>query len=108
MPRSILKKIIKKINSLFGIEIKRVSSRKKSSTSFEIKRISALPRNEIFETTLLGNPIKGNSPGSFLFIYDELFKEGVYDFAPQSQSPFIIDCGVNIGLSIIYFKQRFP
>jgi FkbM family methyltransferase len=32
----------------------------------------------------------------------------VYLFRSEEKSPFIIDCGSNIGLSIVYFKKLFP
>lgn len=39
---------------------------------------------------------------------DEIFSEEVYRFLSHSDNPFIIDCGSNIGLSIIYFKRLYP
>ncbi len=38
----------------------------------------------------------------------ELFIENTYKFNTDKQSPRIIDCGSNVGLSIIYFKRLFP
>jgi len=32
----------------------------------------------------------------------------MYDFEAGRNDPLIIDCGANIGLSVIYFKQRYP
>jgi FkbM family methyltransferase len=41
--------------------------------------------------------------------YDEIFKEDVYRFKePSADNLNIIDCGSNIGLSIIYFKKNYP
>ena len=39
---------------------------------------------------------------------NELFVEEVYAFESNKVDPLIIDCGANIGLSIIYFKRLFP
>lgn len=39
---------------------------------------------------------------------NELFVEEVYAFESNKIDPIIIDCGANIGLSIIYFKKLFP
>jgi len=44
----------------------------------------------------------------FFHSLQEIFIERVYLFKSQKNSPLIIDCGANIGLSIIYFKQLFP
>jgi FkbM family methyltransferase len=45
---------------------------------------------------------------SFLAGYDEIFRKENYKFATQNSAPLIIDCGSNIGLSIVYFKQLYP
>lgn len=39
---------------------------------------------------------------------DEIFVRENYKFHCQSDSPTIIDCGSNIGLSVLYFKSRYP
>lgn len=38
----------------------------------------------------------------------EIFSEEVYRFDSDNESPYIIDCGSNIGMSIIYFKRIYP
>lgn len=45
---------------------------------------------------------------SFVHSVDEIFEEEVYKFNSEREDPYIIDCGANIGLSIIYFKKLFP
>jgi FkbM family methyltransferase len=40
--------------------------------------------------------------------YNEIFEEKVYDIKFNSEAPLILDCGSNIGLSIIYFKTHYP
>ena len=45
---------------------------------------------------------------SFLLGKNELFKEEVYKFYSPKKNPYIIDCGANIGMSIIYFKSLYP
>lgn len=39
---------------------------------------------------------------------DEIFVEEVYNCVFESDYPKIIDCGANIGISILYFKQIAP
>lgn len=41
-------------------------------------------------------------------IYKEVFVNQEYKFSPLGRSPFIIDCGSHIGLSILYFKEKYP
>lgn len=39
---------------------------------------------------------------------NELFVDEVYAFKSNKKEPLIVDCGSNIGLSIIFFKKLFP
>jgi FkbM family methyltransferase len=41
-------------------------------------------------------------------LFDEIFINAIYYFKPLTDRPFIIDCGSNIGMSILFFKQLFP
>jgi FkbM family methyltransferase len=40
--------------------------------------------------------------------YEEIFKKENYLFNADSNTPLIIDCGANIGLSVAYFKTIYP
>jgi len=71
-------------------------------------RINALSRYKETETIFLGHKLKIVDNASFQFMKKELFESEVYKFNCKSDQPYIIDCGANIGLSIIYFKQLFP
>ena len=74
----------------------------------EIQRIKAIPRYIKDQTSLLGFPLTFNDPASFPFMYREIFEKEVYYFPTENTHPFIIDCGSNIGLSLIYFKKIYP
>ena len=45
---------------------------------------------------------------SFAFTYREVFLKRIYDFMPLGPNPYIIDCGANIGLSVIFFRGICP
>jgi len=45
---------------------------------------------------------------SFLSAYREIFVEEIYAFNSTNEKPVVLDCGANIGLSILYFKMRYP
>lgn len=47
-------------------------------------------------------------PYELLHTYREIFEREIYRFTPGSSSPVIVDCGSNIGLSVLYYKQIFP
>lgn len=48
---------------------------------------------------------KGNTPYD---LYDDIFVNHVYYFEAQRADPFILDCGSNIGMSVLYFKHLYP
>lgn len=44
----------------------------------------------------------------FYWIFKEIFIEENYYFKSDREDPFIIDCGGNIGISVLYFKTIYP
>lgn len=60
------------------------------------------------EVNLFGKKIIIADGLSFVWQFHEIFVEEYYKFNTQNNSPLIIDCGANIGLSAIYFKLNFP
>lgn len=65
-------------------------------------------RYHAFEMKFFGKTITVPDAGSFKGVYEELFVDNLYKFTPKSTAPVIIDCGSNVGLSIIYFKLNYP
>ena len=41
-------------------------------------------------------------------LWGEIFRVKQYVFSCKTDTPFIIDCGAHIGLSILYFKRCYP
>ncbi|HKU61134.1 MAG TPA: FkbM family methyltransferase [Gemmatimonadales bacterium] len=48
-----------------------------------------------------------NAP-EFELLAHEIFEGGEYDFPCSTDAPVILDCGSHIGLSVAWFKRRFP
>lgn len=44
----------------------------------------------------------------FYWIFTEIFIDENYYFKTLNKDPFIVDCGGNIGISVIYFKLIYP
>jgi len=45
---------------------------------------------------------------SFISIYNEVFNRQIYRFKSNRKKPIILDCGANIGLSVLFFKRLYP
>jgi FkbM family methyltransferase len=57
---------------------------------------------------LLGHTISYFRAAQLRWLFRELFLEEHYLFHTSSPQPVIIDCGSNIGISILYFKTLYP
>jgi FkbM family methyltransferase len=53
-------------------------------------------------------PVYLRSKSSDFKIFTEIFIENEYEFKNASIPEIIIDCGANIGLASIYFKNKYP
>ncbi len=89
--------------------LKEIYSEYKSFNNLEISFIDyiALKRSSSAKISLFGKPIKRTDSFWFVHSLKELFVEEVYKFESKTDNPLIIDCGSNIGLSIIYFKKLY-
>jgi FkbM family methyltransferase len=74
----------------------------------EMNRISSVPRFRKGQTEILGKKIVFSDSASFIQSYHEIFEQRVYSFKSSNDKPVILDCGANIGLSIIFHKQLHP
>ncbi len=46
--------------------------------------------------------------GQLIDLFEEIFISQVYKAKISKKAPLIVDCGSNIGLSVLYFKKLFP
>lgn len=71
-------------------------------------QLKTMPRYQRGSSELRGKRIEFCDAASFAAMREEIFKGGIYRFRAESQTPFIIDGGANIGLSALYFKELYP
>jgi FkbM family methyltransferase len=72
---------------------------------------SSAARHRLEDTgpfSILGMTIHSFSAFNLLYLVDEIFLERIYTVSPDSLTPTILDCGSNIGLSILFFKKLIP
>ena len=77
-------------------------------TKLKRARIANLERFTPFVTTYLGFRCYTLDKWAFLHMCEEIFFREIYSFKSGTDTPFIIDCGANIGLATIYFKRKYP
>ncbi len=77
-------------------------------TSYHLKQLESVPRYQPSVTTIFGPPFEIADSASFLSTFQQLFKEQIYRFDSTTAEPLILDCGANIGLSVLYFKRLYP
>jgi FkbM family methyltransferase len=56
----------------------------------------------------LGHEFRYANRSSALFLVHEIFAGGAYDFDAVRRDPVIVDCGANMGMSVLYFRLRYP
>lgn len=59
-------------------------------------------------TELFDHEFYYHHKGSFEDTFQEIFKKGIYAFNSVNPNPIIIDCGANMGLSLLYFSLNYP
>ena len=74
----------------------------------ELLRLRRAPRLQSMRSTILGHEVELPDALGYLMVYQELLLDQMYRFRARRPDPFIIDCGANVGLGIIYFKYLFP
>ncbi|WP_143960776.1 FkbM family methyltransferase [Litoribacter populi] len=87
------------------------------------KKTSALPDKKIIElnrlrdlssshkgySTIFTTPFRYHHAASFVNTYMEIFQEEIYKFSPKIKTGgTILDCGANMGLSVMYFAKNYP
>lgn len=104
------KSIISNIFSGIKKRIFKKSNREESKFKiswFDTKLLKHQDSEKIRNIKISGLVIFYKNPFEFLVTYQEIFQENIYD-CKLNENPYIIDCGANIGVSVIYFKKRFP
>jgi FkbM family methyltransferase len=57
---------------------------------------------------ILDYEVEAYSRSALLTLFDEIFVNAQYLFRTDVERPVVIDCGSNIGMSILFFKALYP
>lgn len=79
--------------------------RKRSRSLQRLRKLSKYQRGT---TNLLGPRLELMDAPSFLYMHNEIFEREIYRFNSKTPTPYIVDGGANIGLSVLYFKRLYP
>lgn len=90
----------------------------RSSASIRVKRKIVLSWLQLFVlrtsrtddqiANIAGFKVRYKSVKNLRFLFREVFLNQEYHFHSDRQSPVIMDCGSNIGMSVLYFKLTYP
>lgn len=72
------------------------------------KRRAFIERFTPTEREFHGKKVFIHDIASFELCKNELFDHDMYLFHSSKPDPYIIDCGANLGLSVLYFKEMYP
>jgi len=64
--------------------------------------------NNFRKIRILGLTISFLNIREFLEIFKDIFILKEYDFVSREENPKIIDCGSHVGLSVLFFKKKYP
>lgn len=85
------------------------NTQNKLARFIERKRLKQLKKHVNGGTIFIkGKPFIYHNGHAFFDTYNELFVRGIYEFNCTSTQPYIIDCGANMGLSVLYFATKYP
>jgi FkbM family methyltransferase len=103
--------IFNSYSQLFRSNIPRNIKRKLffASINLEIKkRLFKLinPKNKYIK--ICNNKVYYNKYNTLVYLFRSIFLDNEYYFNSIKKNPYIIDCGSNIGMSILYFKLLYP
>jgi FkbM family methyltransferase len=97
------KDLKKKLGNVFNSNLK-----KAGLNWFKKRKLKYSSSGKVRHFNLNGRKIFYKNGLELLYSLKEIFIEEIYKLDLNITEPYIIDCGANIGLSILYLKKQFP
>jgi FkbM family methyltransferase len=92
--------------ALAGIVAGAARQRRRAEDRLAERRLSRIGPGDTF--TYRGHTIRVNDSENVRVLCRDLFDGGIYGFDADRPDPRILDCGSNIGMSLLYFKDLYP
>lgn len=93
---------------MFQYLLKKIRKTKKTEIDILIDRATVFPRYTVTQFNFKNYKFHVSDFISVAYQIKEYFGDERMKFNSSSKSPIIIDCGANVGVSIIYFKHLYP
>ena len=75
---------------------------------FKVRALKYSPEGKEGVFELRGRKVHFKNGSELLYSLKEIFIDEIYKMSFDTKTPYILDCGANIGLSILYLKELFP
>jgi FkbM family methyltransferase len=70
--------------------------------------LAGLLKRRLTRESIFGYEVHFFDYHTFAILFEELYVAEIYYFSASTPEPLIVDCGSNIGLSVLYFKRLYP
>lgn len=100
--------MLNKIISLTKSSLRKCSKPEIRAYWYLLNSIGKLPRFHPGQIDIWGWKLNFVDAASLISAFNYIVVKRWNDFETDNPSPFIIDCGANIGISVLHFKRLFP
>jgi FkbM family methyltransferase len=73
-----------------------------------LNNVAKLESGTQASVSILDKPFTYHNNEAFYITYKEIFERKMYAFNTKHAEPIILDCGANMGLSVLYFALYYP
>ncbi len=77
-------------------------------TALELSDMKAQPACVNGLVEFEGKLFQFHDAASFYVTHKEIFVDKIYEYISKTENPIILDCGANMGLSVLFFAKHYP
>jgi len=103
--------VLSRINTDVSNRLKRFVNpdlKKADLNWWKMRSLKYSPPNKESVYTLKGRAIHFKNGLELLHSLKEIYVDEIYKIKFETNTPYILDCGANIGLGVLYLKQQYP